>query len=180
VTVLVEYERKPRSEQFADCFAASFLMPAGGLRLRFRRIVQSRGDFTVADLCYLAGQYAVSVEAMTRRLETLGGIPRGTWERISAQGVQGSREQAYLGIKSRRPERLRLPERYRRLAVQAFEEEKITESELMRLLRSSRVEARETVESLTQTCDLDSAGRPYQLELDFGEVVAISPSEKEP
>src|SRR5207249_6179 len=64
ITVLVEYERKPRAEQFADSFAAAFLMPAAGLRQRFRRIVQSRSDFTVADLCLLADQYAVSVEAM--------------------------------------------------------------------------------------------------------------------
>jgi Zn-dependent peptidase ImmA (M78 family)/DNA-binding XRE family transcriptional regulator len=178
VTVLVEYERKPRTEQFADSFAASFLMPGSGLRPRFRKIVQSRGDFTVADLCFLADQYAVSVEAMTRRLEALACIPRGAWERLSAQGVQGRREQAHLGIEARSSERLRLPERYRRLAVQAFEEESITESELMRLLRCSRVEARETVEALTWTSDVDPTGQPYQLELDFGEVVGVAAAEK--
>jgi hypothetical protein len=154
------------------------LMPGAGLRPRFRKIVQSRGDFTVADLCFLADQYAVSVEAMTRRLETLACIPRGTWERLSAQGVQGRREQAHLGIAGRSIERVRLPERYRRLAVQAFEEDRITESELMRLLRCSRVEARETVEALTWTRDVDTAGQPYQLELDFGEVVGVTAAEK--
>ncbi|HZP82912.1 MAG TPA: XRE family transcriptional regulator, partial [Chthonomonadaceae bacterium] len=84
ITILFEYERKPRAEQFADAFAASFLMPAAGLRQRFRRIVQSRNDFTVADLCLLADQYAVSVEAMTRRLESLGCVQPGTWEQLSS------------------------------------------------------------------------------------------------
>jgi Zn-dependent peptidase ImmA (M78 family)/DNA-binding XRE family transcriptional regulator len=180
LTVLVEYERRPHGEQFADAFAAAFLMPAGVLRQRFRKIVQSRGDFTVADLCLLADQYAVSVEAMTRRLEALGCVQKGMWDRLVARGVDGRREQAYLGIESR-PEGfrgVRLPERYRRLAVQAYEEEKITESALARLLRCSRVEAREAVESLTRARDVDRAGRPYQLDLDCGEAVELAPAER--
>jgi len=172
VTVLFEYDRKPRNEQFADSFAACFLMPGAGLRQRFRRIVQSRGDFKVADLCWLADQYGVSVEAMTRRLESLGCVRRGMWEQLS-RNVTVAEVQAHLGFGSRKAERLRLPERYRRLAVQAFEEEQITESELMRLLRCSRVESRETVETLTRTSEVAASGEPYQLDLDFGEIVDI-------
>lgn len=177
VTVLMDYERKPRAEQFADGFAASFLMPAVGIRQRFRRIVQSRNDFTVADLCGLAEQYGVSVEAMTRRLESLGCVRRGMWERLSRKGEM-THVQAYLGMESRQAELQHLPERYRRLAVQAFEEEKITESELMRLLRCSRVEARESVEALTQTNEVDVAGRPYQLELNFADSLELDPTER--
>jgi Zn-dependent peptidase ImmA (M78 family)/DNA-binding XRE family transcriptional regulator len=179
VTVLVEYARKPRDEQFADCFAASFLMPAAALRQRFRTVVRSRSDFTVADLCWLADHFGVSVEAMTRRLESIGCISRGTWSRLSGQGFEGSRGQAHLGISTRSGLRLRLPERYRRLAVQAFEQEKITEGQLLRFLRCSRVEARETVESITRSSEVDgSTGIPYQLALDFGEVVELAPAEK--
>jgi Zn-dependent peptidase ImmA (M78 family) len=177
VTVLVEYERKPRQEQFADQFAACFLMPSAGLRQRFRRVVQSHGDFTVADLCGLADQYGVSVEAMTRRLEALNCVRRGMWEQLSGK-LDGSRVQAHLGIAGRKAERLRLPERYRRLAVQAYEAEKVTETELARLLRCSRVEARETVQALTETSEVGATGQPYQLDLNFGEILELDAAEK--
>jgi Zn-dependent peptidase ImmA (M78 family) len=177
VTILVDYTRKPRSEQFADQFAANFLMPAPGLRQRFRRIVQSRGDFTVADLYGLADQYGVSVEAMARRLEDLGSLKRGTWDRL-AQNVQGSRMASHLGLTPRPAERLRLPERYRRLAVQASEEEKITEGELARLLRCSRVEAREAVDAMTQTSEVSAGGHAYRLDLDFGESLDLDALER--
>jgi Zn-dependent peptidase ImmA (M78 family)/DNA-binding XRE family transcriptional regulator len=179
VTLLVEYERKPRAEQFADCFAASFLMPAAGLRQRFRQMVRSRGDFTVAELCWLADHYGVSVEAMSRRLESLGCIARGSWSRLSGEGFQGRRGQSHLGIAARDGVRQRLPERYRRLAVQAVEEEKITEGQLMQFLRCTRVEAREAVEELTHSEEVDwRTGIPYQLDLNFGESVEVTPAEK--
>jgi Zn-dependent peptidase ImmA (M78 family)/transcriptional regulator with XRE-family HTH domain len=178
VTVLVEFERKPRAEQFADCFAGSFLMPKAGLRQRFRGVVRDRADFTVADLCWLSDHYGVSVEAMTRRLESLNCIARGTWSRLSGEGFEGRRAQSRLGLAARNG-RLRLPDRYRRLAVQAFEQDVIGESELLRFLRCSRVEAREAVEELTHSCEVDShTGMPYQLDLNFGELVEVSPAER--
>jgi Zn-dependent peptidase ImmA (M78 family) len=176
----VEYARKPRSEQFADCFAASFLMPAAGLRQRFRSVLKSRDDFTVADLCWLASRYGVSVEAMTRRLESLGCLQRGMWDRLSADGFQPGEAQQRLGLSSPRVPSVRLPERYRRLAVQAFEDEKITESELMRFLRCSRVEAREAVEAMTQSREIDDrTGVAYQLSLEFAEPLDVAAAERE-
>lgn len=178
ITVLLDYERKPRSEQFADCFAASFLMPAPGLRQRFRRMLQSQSDFTVGDLYGLADQYGVSVEAMCTRLEQLGCIKKGAWIEI-AKGVNGARIRQHLGIPVRESRPLRLPDRYRRLAIQAFSQELITETELMRFLRCSRVEAREAVRDLTCTGEVDgSAGSAYQIELDFGEPVEVTATEK--
>ncbi|HZT42301.1 MAG TPA: XRE family transcriptional regulator [Chthonomonadaceae bacterium] len=178
MTILFEYERKPRAEQFADAFAASFLMPAAGLRQRFRRVVQSRSDFTVADLCLLADQYAVSVEAMTLRLESLGCIQAGTWGHLSSQGFESGRMRAHLGLKSAPAPSNQLPERYVRLAVQAFEEEKITESELMRLLRCRRVEAREIANTLIRPTELGPSGEPYQLDLNFGDTLDLTQAER--
>lgn len=169
VTVLMDYERKPRTEQFADFFAAAFLMPAAGLRQRFNSTIQSRQDFTVADLCLLAGQYGVSLEAMTRRMERLGCVKPGTWKRLSDANLSALRGQAGASLSTGSKERLRLPERYRRLAVQAFEEEKITEGQLARLLRCSRIESREAVETLTQSSEVDvTTGTAYRLELNVG------------
>jgi Zn-dependent peptidase ImmA (M78 family)/transcriptional regulator with XRE-family HTH domain len=178
VTILFEYERKPKSEQFADAFAASFLMPAAGLRQRFRRVVQSRGDFTVADLCLLADQYVVSVEAMTRRLESLGCMQAGTWDGLRGQGFDSGRMRTHLGLEAPQSQRHRLPERFVRLAVQAFEEEKITESELMRLLRCRRVEAREMVDRLIRPTEVGVSGETYQLDLDFGGTLSLTQAER--
>jgi Zn-dependent peptidase ImmA (M78 family)/transcriptional regulator with XRE-family HTH domain len=177
VTVLA-YERKPKNEQFADALAGSFLMPAAGLRQRFRRIVQSRKDFTVADLCLLADQYSVSVEAMTRRLEAIGSLKRDTWDELAGQGMDAAKVQRHLGLQAHRSRRVRLPERYVGLAVQAFEEERITESELMRLLRCSRVEAREIVDRLTRPTEMDVAGETYELELAFGDSLPVTAGER--
>ncbi|MBC7527787.1 MAG: ImmA/IrrE family metallo-endopeptidase, partial [Chthonomonadaceae bacterium] len=126
ITLLADYERRPLNEQFADYFAAAFLMPEAGLRQRFRRIVGRANDFTVADLCQLALQYGVSMEAMTRRLEQLRCIPAGMWDKLSADGLKPSTLQSHLKIKTPEATRRHLPERYTRMAVQAFEEAQIT------------------------------------------------------
>ncbi len=181
VTVLIDYERKPRSEQFADFFAASFLMPSTGLRQRFNGIVESRPDFdfTVADLCALADQYGVSVEAMTRRLEHLKCIRPNTWDKLSQSGFEGRRGQTHLNIPARSATRLHLPGRYCRLAVQAFEDERITEGTLARLLRCSRVEAREVVEALTRSNEVNmSTGAPYELDLNIGATIDLASMER--
>ncbi|MDR3706910.1 MAG: XRE family transcriptional regulator [Capsulimonadaceae bacterium] len=180
VTVLIEYERKPKAEQFADHFAASFLMPAPGIRRRFNSIVQSRKDFSVADLCVMADQYAVSVEAMARRLERLGCLPQGTWQTLEDRSVSGKRARKEIGLDSRPPRRVILPRRYVRLAVQAFDEELITETQLARFLRCSRVEAREIADAASVTEEINvNAGGTYQLSLTFGDSIGPTRDDKE-
>ena len=64
--------RKPANERFAESFAMSFLIPAASVRFRFNEIVNSTGNFQVADLVRLKHFYFVSMEAMALRLEGLG------------------------------------------------------------------------------------------------------------
>ena len=115
---------------------------------------------------------------MTHRLESLGCVARSTWEGLVAQGFDTSRVRAHLGLRSQRPQNQRLPERYTLLAVQAFEEAKITETELMRLLRCSRVEAREEVDRLTQQMEVGAGGETYHLDLQFGDTLRLESMEK--
>src|SRR5215210_1822548 len=83
ITLEGRYERRPIGERFAESFSRAFLMPASGLRRRFLELERERSKgFTRGDLCRLAHFYAVSVEAMTRRLEELRLVPTGTWERL--------------------------------------------------------------------------------------------------
>ncbi len=69
--VINNYQRIPQSEQFADYFAACFLMPTSGLTMRFNDIRKTKEKIVVADLCMLAYYYGVSVAALTLRLEDL-------------------------------------------------------------------------------------------------------------
>ncbi len=137
-------QRKSESERFADAFAAAFLMPETGVRRRFYEELERSGDFKVGDLCRMADYFSVSLMAMALRLEALGLIPRGSWDAIAEAKVPARelREEAGVGYVHVRDSLDAYPERYKMLAVQAFESEQITEGQLAKLLRCSRIEAR--------------------------------------
>ncbi len=158
--------RKPANERFADAFAAAFLMPATSVRRRFVDVVNMSGDFQVADLCRLAHSYFVSVEAMAYRLEKLGLVPKGRAELL---------KESRLPVREAK-ERLRLsphpvnddpyPERYKALAVYAYEQEKISEGQLARFLRCDRVAAREIVQEFLTSRDVNEDGQPESIRFD--------------
>ncbi len=152
-------QRKPENEKFADAFAAAFLMPDAGVQRRFYEEVERSGDFKVSDLCHMADYFSVSLMAMTLRLESIGLIPRGSWDEISASKVplKNLKQEAGLGITRDNDAPEPYPKRYKLLAVQAFIDEKITEGQLARILRCHRIEAREIVQQCTKT-DEDDEG----------------------
>lgn len=160
--------RKPRSESFADAFAASFLMPATGLRRHFVDIATSTGDFQVADLCRLSVLYGASAHAMTLRLEQIGLIPAGTWDYLCESEFRPAAAKrelsaSWAGSESQKP----YPERYKYLAVQAFCQEKITEGQLAHFLRCDRVRARETVTECLSCSDVGPEGDESVLHMPF-------------
>lgn len=167
-------QRKSESERFADSFAAAFLMPESGVQHRFYEALERSGDFKVADLCRLADYFAVSMQAMALRLESLGLIPRGSWDIIVESGVPVKALKKEAGIEqsvnhdSLEP----YPKRYKLLAVQAFEEEMITEGQLARLLRCSRIEAREIVENCSNT---SSESDGFQSQVSFSLAHSLLP-----
>ena len=159
ITQLGGYERVPPTERFADAFARSFLMPAPGLRRRFNDTKRtSGGKVTTADICRLANFYFVSMEAIMLRLEELRLLPKGTWERLRDRGFKVREAQERLGLGPPPHDDRRLPIRYQLLAVQAYEEEKLTEGVLARLLREDRVTARRIAFELTQSSFLLDEG----------------------
>lgn len=137
--------RKPANERFAEGFALGFLMPASSVRQRFNAIVTSTDDFTVADLCRLSHFYFVSVEAMCLRLEQLGLTPRGMWRSLKESGLAPRTAANILELPSHPESSEPYPERYKNLAVLAFEEGKISQGRLARFLRCDPVTAREIV-----------------------------------
>ena len=159
--------RKPTNERFAEAFALSFLMPAASVRQRFHEIVTTNNDFQVADLCRLSHFFFVSVEAMALRLEQLLLISRGSWALIKESKFAPRQAAALLNLPARRETPEYYPERYKYLAVHAFEHEKISQEQLAQFLRCDPVTAREIVnECLTGRFTADD-GREQAVQLEF-------------
>jgi Zn-dependent peptidase ImmA (M78 family) len=159
--------RKPSNERFAESFGTSFLMPASSIRRHVNQIVTTTGDFRVADLCRLSHHYFVSVEAMSYRLEGLGLIPRGTAEHLRESGFAVRKAKALLELPSQSESGEPYPQRYKFLAIQAYEQERISEGQLARFLRCDRVTAREIVADCLTAKNVSANGEIETLQLDF-------------
>lgn len=158
--------RKPADERFAEGFALSFLMPASSVQHRFHAIVSSTGDFQVADLCRLSHFYFVSVEAMCLRLEQLGLTPRGMWQSLKESGLAPQTAASLLELPSHPESAQPYPERYKYLAVHAFERGKISQGQLARFLRSDPVTAREIVAQCLTSLHIEPSGEQRTLQLE--------------
>jgi Zn-dependent peptidase ImmA (M78 family) len=165
----LDSERKPLNERYADAFAAGFLMPGTAIRRHFLDVSSSTGDFQVADLCRLSNIFAVSIQAMTRRLEDLGLIRKGTWQSLEEQRFKPAVVERELGLSdSLYGEKDPYPERYKYLAVRAFYQAQISEGQLAGFLRCDRVGAREIVaDCVTRFDDIDEHGNAAPLSLPF-------------
>lgn len=160
------YQRQPESEYFADAFAASFLMPRSGLSRRFHELKRTSSDrITPAMLVQLAHAYGVSLQALSDRLEELGLIPAGTWERLRERNFQPRMAARMLGLEQPDQASDALPLHYRLLAAQLYADGEITETQLARYLRTDIVGARRAYAELTETADVASDGSPQILDL---------------
>ena len=163
-----QYRRKPESERFADMFAAYFLMPTSGLSRRFSALYQAQGKITPADLVKLAYYYGVSFQALLIRLEDMRLIPTGVWEKLQERKFYVVEAAQKLNLEPYPEPTQKLPERYIKLAVQAYEDEQITEGELANYLQLDRVEAREVLLSYERESETD-----YAIDEDVMELVSI-------
>lgn len=158
--------RKPANERFAETFGLSFLMPASSVRAKFHEIVTSTGDFRVADLCRLSHFYFVSVEAMTLRLEKLGLIPKGSSENLKDSRFSPMKAAQMLELLPHSETSQPYPQRYKFLAVHAYEQGKITQVQLARFLRCDVVTARRIVTECLTSADVAADGRLEMLHLE--------------
>lgn len=160
--------RKPANEHFVEAFSMAFLMPGTGVRRHFQDVYNATEDFQVGDLVRLSSLYAVSVQAMALRLESLALIPKGTWDYLVEQGFKANTAKRELNlIASDAGHEPAYPERYKLLAVHAFISERITESQLMRFLRCDRIEAREIVAESRHHVEVTPEGDREVLQLPF-------------
>lgn len=158
--------RKPANERFAETFGLSFLMPPSSVRAKFHEVVTSTGDFRVADLCRLSHFYFVSVEAMTLRLEKLGLIPKGSSESLKESNFSPMKAAQMLELLSHPETSQPYPQRYKFLAVHAYEQGKITQVQLAGFLRCDVVTARQVVTECLTSTDVAADGRLETLHLE--------------
>lgn len=168
VSMLGGVGRSRFGERIADAFARCLLMPATGLRRRFNALSRAaHGKITAAEICRLAHQYSVSVEAMMLRLEEFRLLPVGTWGHLCEAGFKMQGAQGQSGLPSSRRDEGILPLRYQYLAALAYEEGKLTEGELARYLRVDRVAARRLVQELSRSSLLQEEGQVTLFSIDL-------------
>jgi Zn-dependent peptidase ImmA (M78 family)/DNA-binding XRE family transcriptional regulator len=159
VTTLAPQRRRDALERFAEAFAANFLMPRNGLVRRFHELKRGRdGRVTPAMLVQLAHSYQVSVQALVLRLESLGLLRSGTWDKLRDTEFQSRVAVRRIGPEPGGNPADTLPLNYRLLAAQLYADAEITESQFARYLGTDIVGARREYERLTATHDVADDG----------------------
>lgn len=167
IDYLTIFGRKPANERFAESFAMSFLMPASSVRFRFNEIVNTTGNFQVGDLVKLKHRYFVSMEAMALRLESLGLLKQGTWELQKEKGLPVREAEKRLGLVTEAKPEPAYPDRYKLLAVHAYERGELSEKEVANYLRCDIWEARRIIQESLLSVEVDAEGRAHPMQADF-------------
>jgi Zn-dependent peptidase ImmA (M78 family)/DNA-binding XRE family transcriptional regulator len=166
ITPLTPSRRVSGMERFADAFAGSFLMPRTGLARRFNELKRSgKGKITPGLLIQLAHLYCVTVQALTLRLEDLGLIGSGTWDKLRAHNFQLRAAASDMGLKAPHDSAEMMPLHYRSLAAQLYADGEITEGQLARYLRTDIVGARLFYQKLTSSHDVAEDGSAQIVDL---------------
>lgn len=168
--------RKPANERFAESFAMSFLMPASSVRFRFNEIVNSTSNFQVADLFKLKHFYFVSMEAMALRLEGLGLLRAGTWDILKERSLPVRKAELRLNLTADAGQEPAYPERYKFLAVHAYDRGELTEKELANYLRCDVWEARRVIQESMLSEEVDDEGRTRSMHAEFEMSLLADPS----
>ena len=141
-----------REERYANAFARAFLTPVHTVMHRFQDLTAGASRLTRRHIILLAHTFGVSREAMVRRLEEFSLTKSGTWDWFQANGgITDEHARQVLGdlaavdrdkMEAERPTTLRLNS----LAAEVWRQGLLSEGQLARLLRLSRVELREILD----------------------------------
>jgi hypothetical protein len=107
------------------------------------------------------------VEAMTIRLEKLGLIPKGSRDYLKEARFEVRKAVPVLELQSHPLTDAAYSERYKFLAVHAYERGEISEGQLTRFLRCDPVTSRSIVADCRTGSDMATDGRLETLHLEF-------------
>lgn len=144
------YQRLPEHERFLDQFALHFLIPTSGLTRHINDIVRTKEVIASADLSTLAHYYGVTVATMMLRLEQMKFLAPAVWPKPHSSIAKVREAQQQLTFETTPAKNEKLPARYQYLALDAFDNALITESQFARFLGTDLVEARYLAETLRQ------------------------------
>jgi Zn-dependent peptidase ImmA (M78 family)/DNA-binding XRE family transcriptional regulator len=141
-----------REERYANSFGRAFLTPVRAVMQKFQDVMAGSDRLTRRHVIVLAHFFAVSREAMVRRLEELGLTKKGTWDWFQSNGgITDEQARQVLGdllvadaqkVDADRPTTLRL----NLLAAESYRRGLLSEGQLARLLRLDRIELREILD----------------------------------
>ena len=147
--LLVEEDAsRSRQERYAVAFARSFLTPGRAVRQRFGELTAGHSYLTRRHVILLAHAFAVSREAMVRRLEELRLVRDGTWNWFHENG--GITDAQFEEVIGQLPDAVRgpdvggaVPPRISLLVREAWKRDLYSEGQLADLLALDRVAVRE-------------------------------------
>ncbi len=138
-----------REEKFCDAFARALLMPAMTVRKKAAELRDAAGQFSVRQLLAMAVYFHTSIEAMTRRLEGIGLLPKGTYDSLKEKGL-GTQHLEEVRRELDEPETAgRFTPRTLLLAGEAFEKGFLSEQQIARKLQLDLGTVREVLEHVT-------------------------------
>nr|WP_315848376.1 XRE family transcriptional regulator [uncultured Rhodoferax sp.] len=136
-----------RTERFCDLLGIAFLAPAAAVRRKAKELKEMSGEFSVRQLLMLAVFFGVSMEAMTRRMETLEMLPQGTYESLRSQKVGLEHRRRVAEEMSVQEEGRPFTPRSLLLASVAHGRELLSEQQIASMLELNLVEVRKALEA---------------------------------
>jgi Zn-dependent peptidase ImmA (M78 family)/DNA-binding XRE family transcriptional regulator len=150
----VEEEYNSREESYAHAFGRALFTPPRAVMQKFHEVTAGSPKLTRRHIIVLSYFFGVSREAMVRRLEELRLTNSGTWDWFESNGgISDEQVRQVLGdlapqdaqrADADRPTTLRL----NLLAAEVHRRRILSEGQLARLLRLTRVELREILEGV--------------------------------
>ena len=157
---LEDHEPEGREERFCNLFAVAFLMPGAAVRRKAHELKDLFGTFSIRQLLMLAIFFSVSIEAATRRMESLGLLSRGTYTRLKSQRI-GNEHRRRVAEENLADEGPAFSPRTLMMAGVAYDRELLSEQQLASMLELSLVEVRSALEE--QQHDRDAVGLALDL-----------------
>ena len=153
--VLEENEKfQSREERYAHAFGRAFLTPRKSFELAWRQLTAG-AEITRRPIIVQANHFRISREACVRRLEELGLVKRGAWEKLKAHGgITHEQVREVLGEAASKPDPAKddadrpVSHPMSLMAYTAWKRDLMSEGQLAELLMVSRLELRALLDQM--------------------------------
>ena len=153
--VLEENEKfQSREERYAHAFGRAFLTPRKSFEAAWLQLTAG-SEITRRPIIVQAHHFRISREACVRRLEELGLVKRGAWDKLKAHGgITSAQVREVLGDTSSKPDPAKddadrsVSHRMSFMAYTAWKRDLMSEGQLAELLKIKRLELRALLDQM--------------------------------